>query len=343
VSKTSVSALEREAPLKRLRVVDHRFSLDTCSPIDPASHGIPGSSIAGRGQRHFGPPAKSGMESRVKSLQKPRMASVANCLTFWVGTGWNDQPKRSSQSNERPKGHVRGTPAFDAADFGVRNARGGLECSLAQSGTDSCVSELATQHDQALVREPLSAVVWSLTCSHARGSWRSAICCGSTGSFAGRSPTLGSARGPSVGRRSVPTLSCPSSGALSRRLARPMVQVAQNGTGSRRLAHPMVQSASNAAVSRRLARPTSQAASNAAVSRRLARPRSQEAQLDRRGGRVRRDPPEKAAHPLVGTPGDRFSVADAPDGQERGSRSSAGTPSVHPTRLARAERRVGDD
>jgi hypothetical protein len=303
VIETPVAAFEREAPVKRLGVVDHGFSFDGSPPVAFAGHRIPGSSITGRWQRHFGPPAKTRMESGAESLQQPRMSGVADRITLRERTSRNDETEGDRQTNERAKGYVRGASALDAADFGVGDTRGCLEGTLAEPGTHSCVPKLAAEHEQAFVSEPIRSVVWSLAGGHAR-------MVGAVASLRidwelrGHEPDLGASPGPNVDGDLTPTPIWAPTGRSSRRLARPTSQAAGNASDSRRLArrtsqagrgrpdsrrlaHPTSQAGRRRPDCRRLARPTSQAGGNTADSPRLARPTGQKAQLDRRGDGTR--------------------------------------------------------
>ena len=202
--ETPVAAFEREAPVKRLGVVDHGFSFDGSPPVAFAGHRIPGSSITGRWQRHFGPPAKTRMESGAESLQQPRMSGVADRITLRERTSRNDETEGDRQTNERAKGYVRGASALDAADFGVGDTRGCLEGTLAEPGTHSCVPKLAAEHEQAFVGEPIRSVVWSLAGGHAR-------MVGAVASLRidwelrGHEPDLGASPGPNVDGDLTPT------------------------------------------------------------------------------------------------------------------------------------------
>jgi hypothetical protein len=257
VIETSVAAFEGEAALKSLGVVDHGFSFDGDPPVAFPGHRIPRSSITRRWQRYFGPPAKTRMETRVESLQQPRMSGVADCIALGERTGRNNQTEGDSQTDERAKGHVRGASALYAADFGVGDTCGRLEGPLAEPGTHSCVPKLVTEHEQAFVGEPICSIVWSLAGGHSRmvGAVASLrIDC----ELRGPEPDLGASPGPNVDGDLPSTPIWPPTGHSSRRLARPMGQTAGDAADSRRLARPMGQAAGNTADSRCLARTTSQ-------------------------------------------------------------------------------------
>ena len=284
--ETSVAALEREAPLKSLRVIDHGFSFDGGPPVAFACHRIPRSSITGRWQRYFGPPAKTRVESGAKPFQQSRMSGVADCVTLGERTGRDNETEGDSQTNERAKGHVPGASALDAADFGVGDTCGCLEGPLAEPGTHSCVPKLATEHEQAFVGEPIRSVVWSLAGGHGRMVGADASLW-IDWELRGPEPDLGASPGPNVDGDLTPTPIWPPTGHSSRHLARPTSQAADNTGDSRRLAPATSQGGRRRLDRRRLARPTSQAGRRRPDGRRLAHPTSQ-------AGRGRPDRPRLA-------------------------------------------------
>jgi hypothetical protein len=162
----AVPALERNAPLESLGVIDHGLRFDAYPPINSSRYSIPGASVARSWKGHLGPPTKARVEAAPKPFQQSCVPCVSDRVAFRVRTGRDDQTEGGCEHDERAKWDVGRATSFKSTDLRMRDARRCLERPLAHPGADARSPKLPTKRGERLVRQSVSSIAASLTSGH---------------------------------------------------------------------------------------------------------------------------------------------------------------------------------
>lgn len=122
-------------------------------PIKSTDPPIPPALIALDRERHFGPKREPLVQTRGQSSEKLALGDVPNRVDSRVRPNPNLEANDRPNSRELPDAHIRDEATLDAHHLRRRSTYFGPDETKRQSGSNSSVPELVTDHHQVVVYE----------------------------------------------------------------------------------------------------------------------------------------------------------------------------------------------
>jgi hypothetical protein len=115
----AVALLERDAPLERLEIIEHRLRLDRDPPAPPADERVPRAEVALDRKRYLGRPTEARMEAHPKPLEEADLPRVANGITGRVGPEPHIQADDGSDGSKVGMTKTAGAPMLELPELDV--------------------------------------------------------------------------------------------------------------------------------------------------------------------------------------------------------------------------------
>jgi hypothetical protein len=113
VVDTAITPLQRQPPLKDLRVATASLSLDPHSHVGQQDECVPGTTVARVGRQHLGPPPCMRAQARPQSVQEAEMCLIAQGLAAGVSAHMQVKPDDRERTGEVHDGEIRCGSAFE--------------------------------------------------------------------------------------------------------------------------------------------------------------------------------------------------------------------------------------
>jgi hypothetical protein len=141
----TVTLLERQTPLERLQIVEHRLGLDRDPPAEPADQGVARSEIALDRERDLRRPAEARMEANPKPLEKPDLSGVAHRVAGRVGPEPNVHADNRTDGSKVRMAQAAGAPMLELPELDVVDARRRSDDTQAQPRPDATAAKVGSE------------------------------------------------------------------------------------------------------------------------------------------------------------------------------------------------------